>query len=159
MGLVETKIKLSKLSRINGCVPADWRSCNNFHLSSKGRTWVGWNPAVWTCVIHAIFTQHITLSVKNKGGLEGFLTVAYGLNSQSERKELWNNLYALNIQNWPWLVAGDFNTARYTSEKIGGKSLTFLQLSSFNNFIASCFLFDLSSVGNHWSWNNSFGCR
>ena len=53
VGLVETQIKLSKMSRIFGCVPA--------RLSLKGRIWAAWNPAVWSSVVYAISIQQISV--------------------------------------------------------------------------------------------------
>jgi len=67
---------------------------------------------------------------------------------------LWQELLSLNIQSSPRLLAGDFNTARFTDEKVGGKALSFQQLGPINDFITSCSLSDLRSVGSPWSWNN-----
>ena len=39
-------------------------------------------------------------------------------------------------------------------EKIGGRPLSYKQLSTFNDFITNCTLSDLRSVGNCLSWNN-----
>ena len=60
----------------------------------------------------------------------------------------------LNNSNVPWILSGDFNTARFTNEKVRGRNLNSHQLSSFNDFITSCYLMDLRSVGSIWSWNN-----
>ena len=54
----------------------------------------------------------------------------------------------------PRIIAGDFNTARITTETVGGKTLTFQQLRSFDDFISDCSLSDLKSIGSFWSWNN-----
>ena len=42
------------------------------------------------------------------------------------RDSLWGELCGLNSQvtDMPWLVTGDFNTARYSSEKVGGRPLS-----------------------------------
>ena len=81
------------------------------------------NPDIWSCTLIADSIQQITLAIKNKGGLEGFLTIIYGLNSHVERVQLWNKLQTLNVSNYPWLLTGDFNTVRFTNEKIGGRNL------------------------------------
>ena len=99
VALVETKIKLSKIRRVNSCVSPNWPSCNNFHLSSRGRIWISWNPDVWTCDVYAISIQQITLTVQNKGKLEGYLTVVYGLNTPCERLSLWHEIASLNFQS------------------------------------------------------------
>jgi len=63
--------------------------------------------------------QQLSLSIANKGGLEGVLTVVYWLNIQKQREAMWHDLNSLaaTIQDMPWLVTGDFNTARFTSEE------------------------------------------
>ena len=64
------------------------------------------------------------------------------------------------IGNKPWALLGDFNSVRYTDEKVEGKQLSFSQLSSFNSFVDHCSLSDIRSFGNKWSWhNNSFGSK
>jgi len=52
-------------------------------------------------------------------------------------------------------VLGDFNSTRYTDEKVGGNQLSFANLASFNNFIDHCSLLDIRCLGNKWSWHNS----
>ena len=37
LALVETKVKLNKLDGLKCCVPHNWPSNDNFHLSSQGR--------------------------------------------------------------------------------------------------------------------------
>ena len=71
-----------------------------------------------------------------------------------ERQVLWKELQELQINSSPWLLAGDFNTARFSNEKVGGQQLSFSKLRSFNDFISNCALSDLRSVGSTWSWNN-----
>jgi len=65
---------------------------DNFHLSSQGRIWIAWNPDIWICNVYVVSIQHITLQVKNKGGLEGYITIVYGLNTIGERIKLWRTL-------------------------------------------------------------------
>ena len=55
-------------------------------------------------------------------------------------------------------MLGDFNSARYTYEKVGGNQLSFTHLALFHNYIDHCSLSDIRSIGNKWSWhNNSIG--
>ena len=72
VALAEAKVELNEVYRVFNCVPQFWLSCNNFHLSEKGRIWVSRNPQVWFCSVLACSLQQFTLSVKNKEGLEGF---------------------------------------------------------------------------------------
>jgi len=98
-------------------------SCSNFEIADSGKIWIGWDPRVWDCTVITKSVQQITLSVINKGGLQGYLTIIYGENLQRQREALWKELnnVAAHVGDTPWLVFGDFNTARYKSEKVGGK--------------------------------------
>ena len=84
--------------------------------------------------------HQLTIKASNVGGLQLFLIVIYGSNWFSERAQLWSELEYINKSSisGPWVVLGDFNFARYTNEKIGGKSLSFAKLSPFNNHLNSC---------------------
>ena len=55
----------------------------------------------------------------------------------------------------PRIILGDFNTARFLDEKMGGSRLTFSKVESFNQFIDDCSLSDIRSSGNYWSCHNS----
>jgi hypothetical protein len=93
----------------------------------------------------------------NKGGLQLGFTVVYGANFKSQRASLWNELISIAdlFVDIPWAVGGDYNTARYTDEKIGGRYLNISQLRDFNDCIDKCGLSDIRSTGSIWSWNNS----
>ena len=36
---------------------------------------IAWRPKIWTCTVYAVSIQQITLHVKNKGGLERYMTI------------------------------------------------------------------------------------
>ena len=83
--------------------------------------WIAWNPDTWICNVYVVYVQQITLQVKNKGGLKGYITIVYGL--------IWQELEQLHIGNVPWLLPGDFNIARFTNEKVGRRALNSLLIS------------------------------
>ena len=89
--------------------------------------------------------------------LKSYLTVVHGSNSYSTRNQLWNDLGHINRTyiSEAWAVLGDFNIARFTDEKLGGKTLPFAKLASSNDCITKCQLMDLKHVGSKWSWHNS----
>jgi len=86
----------------------------------------------------------------------GFLIIVYGENFLSRRESLWKDLQHISgyVQGHLWLMAGDFNTARYTNEKVGGRTLNIGQLVPFNDCVTHCNLSDMRSKGSSWSWNN-----
>ena len=79
-----------------------------------------------------------------------------GANIQSQRIPMWTDLQGIASAhtNLPWLVMGDFNTVRFTDEKLGGKPITFNKLKEFNDCIDFCSLSDMRCTGNRWSWHN-----
>jgi len=66
---------------------------------------------------------------------------------------LWADLInvATAYNQLPWMLVGDFNVARYSDEKIGGRSISIQQLQDFNDFIDSCALSDIKHIGDKWS--------
>ena len=98
-----------------------------------------------------LFQSHTNnlLYLSNKGELLGFLTIVYGKNVPSRRESPWKDLQHISgyVQGHPWLVAGDFNTARYTNEKVEGRTLNIGQLAPFNDCITHCNLSDMRSKG------------
>ncbi|KAK1258540.1 hypothetical protein QJS04_geneDACA020390 [Acorus gramineus] len=58
------------------------------------------------------------------------------------------------LKDSPWLVGGDFNEVRYSSEKSGGKPVHSRRLRKFNSCIDDSGLQDLKAFGHTLSWNN-----
>ena len=50
------------------------------------------------------------MSLTNKGGLHGFITIVYVENVHARRELFWGDLHqvANQVHGSPWLVAGDF---------------------------------------------------
>lgn len=162
VGLVETKVKESKAFRVIKCFPNHWIAFNNYNHSPRWRIWVGWDPHIWKCNIISSSSQQITAACTNAGGLFIYISIIYGANYQSQRVSLWMELIHLSgiTENSPWAVIGDFNTSRYSTEKVGGRFLNMKQLKDFNDCIDSCKLSDVRSNGGLWTWhNNSLGTR
>ena len=58
------------------------------------------------------------------------LSVVYGSNSASVRKELWRELMRISqVVQGPWLVAGDFNTVKEVYKNMVGETSMFLSLN------------------------------
>ncbi|KAK1258550.1 hypothetical protein QJS04_geneDACA022909 [Acorus gramineus] len=58
------------------------------------------------------------------------------------------------LKDSSWLVGGDFNEVRYSSEKSGGKPVHSRRLRKFNSCIDDSGLQDLKAFGHTLSWNN-----
>lgn len=98
--------------------------------------------------------QMLTVSVLNQQVNKAFYySVVYAKCTKIERRELWKDLYELNI-NEAWLVCGDFNTVVYSWEKAGGNrvdqnsALEFLEFMEINN------LADMGYTGSTFNWFN-----
>ncbi|KAJ8505060.1 hypothetical protein OPV22_005946 [Ensete ventricosum] len=89
-------------------------------------------------------------------GCQFNITGIYASNSMSDRNALWRDLVSIanSYPTVPWVVLGDFNTVRYTNEKVGGRVLSECQLQHFNDCIDTAALTDMKSVGDWFSWNN-----
>ena len=62
----------------------------------------------------------------NNGGLSFVLSVIYGDNTQSSRKELWQDPKQLcaSQRSVPLILLRDFDVCRFADKKNGGKSLS-----------------------------------
>lgn len=106
LALVEPEVRPHKIHRVMGCMPRKWEVLNNYEDSSLGRIWLGWNPRVWNCQVCSKSMQQITIIGSNKGGLQILLTIVYGSNRWSRRKELWTEMQLMHQQHasLPWAV-------------------------------------------------------
>ena len=136
VAFVETKVSLANVQRLTSCVYQNWQVNHNFDIEDMGRIWISWDPRVWRYVVISKSYQQLTLSHSDKGGFLAFLTIVYGENVLCRRESLWKDLQ--HMQGHPWLVAGDFNTARNTNEKVGGRTVNIFQLTPFNDYITHC---------------------
>ncbi|KAK1307758.1 hypothetical protein QJS10_CPA09g00850 [Acorus calamus] len=69
---------------------------------------------------------------------------------------LWDSIKSISstISSSGWIVGGDFNEVRFSSEKVGGQSVHSRRLHKFNSCLLSSGLEDLKSFGNTLSWTN-----
>ncbi|XP_020249670.1 uncharacterized protein LOC109827119 [Asparagus officinalis] len=77
-------------------------------------------------------------------------------NRETTRSSLWTDISDIHKQyhTLPWLLVGDFNVCRFSSEKIGGTHLSVKKLQEFNDCIQICGLSDIKSTGSTWTWHN-----
>ncbi|RVX21695.1 Transposon TX1 uncharacterized 149 kDa protein [Vitis vinifera] len=99
-----------------------------------------------------------SFSISVKFALDGcgplWLTVVYGPNSLSLRKDFWVELLDIFGISFPlWCIGGDFNVIRRSSEKLGGSSLT-SSMKDFDDFIRECELLDPPLRNAPFTWSN-----
>ncbi|KAL0295386.1 UNVERIFIED_CONTAM: Transposon TX1 uncharacterized protein [Sesamum calycinum] len=84
------------------------------------------------------------------------LTVVYGANELSARRELWQGLIdlAITVGNEPWLVGGDFNAVLDMSEVSGASGDIRVAMNEFNDCILQTGLLPLPMQGERFTWHN-----
>ncbi|KAK1308435.1 hypothetical protein QJS10_CPA09g01073 [Acorus calamus] len=72
------------------------------------------------------------------------VSIVYGSNEEHEHQLRWKNLVAFDPgPSTAWLVSGDFNEMRYSTEKQGVQFSTLQWLHKFNAYLENCNLHDL----------------
>ncbi|KAL6328062.1 hypothetical protein AAG906_033333 [Vitis piasezkii] len=99
-----------------------------------------------------------SFSVSVKFPLDGcgplWISVVYGPNSPSLRKDFWVELFDIYGLTYPlWCVGGDFNVIRRSSKKMGSSSLT-PSMRDFDSFIRECELLDPPLRNASFTWSN-----
>lgn len=83
----------------------------------------------------------------------------YGNPITSFRAQSWQLLLRLadihELKVLPLLVGWDFNEIVFDSEKMGGLSKAFNQMSKFSNILDECGLHDIPSKGDLYTWWNN----
>ncbi|KAK1318897.1 hypothetical protein QJS10_CPB04g01155 [Acorus calamus] len=126
-------------------------------LSVEGRICILWNSELVHITVLESSAQHVHCHIQCKKTLRSFYsTTIYASNTYSERLLLWNTITKLSsgLQGSPWIVGGDFNEVRYSSEKVGGRPVHPRRLRKFNSCIEMSSLQDLKALGHTLSWNN-----
>ncbi|KAK4383977.1 hypothetical protein Sango_3103000 [Sesamum angolense] len=121
------------------------------------RIWIAWNDELIEVDILNIGTQFVHCRVLVHELHESiFITVVYGANDVSTRRELWQELIELagTIGNVPWLVGGDFNAVLDMSEVSGASRDIRVAMNEFNDCILQTGLLSLPMQGERFTWHN-----
>ena len=91
---------------------------------------------------------------------EFFFTCVYAHNTETERRELWNDLKAHQdspiIRRKAWIITGDFNEILDAEEhSMYGMRNTLSQgMRDFHDTMHHCNLLDLAAHGPQYTWTN-----
>ncbi|KAF8023614.1 hypothetical protein BT93_F0963 [Corymbia citriodora subsp. variegata] len=122
IGLLETKVPLARFPTISSSLLPGWMWVSNYEASPRGRIWVGWNPLL-VCFTTLTSTDQIIHGDAKflSSGTTLSLTVVYGEHTFSARRPLWRDLIRMSslLKEKPWMVAGDFNAIRDSSDYMG----------------------------------------
>ena len=134
-----------------------WRLFHNYEHALLGRIWICGNPEkVSIDIIHSMdqaMLCHITLLDSN---VSFWFSAVYASNNYMDRRVLWRHLLwcePLVGQN-PWVIMGDFNTTRFSSERSGGNMLNDTAMNEFHECLFSLELADVPFLGPLFTWMN-----
>ncbi|KAL0311244.1 UNVERIFIED_CONTAM: hypothetical protein Sangu_2419100 [Sesamum angustifolium] len=137
IALLETRVLQSNVTRIQSGVLSRWRWFVDY-AGPGNRIWIAWNDELIDVDILNVGTQFVHCRVLVHELHESiFITVVYGANDVSTRRELWQELIDLagTIGNVPWLVGGDFNAVLDMSEVSGASGDIRVAMNEFNDYI------------------------
>ncbi|KAL0298155.1 UNVERIFIED_CONTAM: hypothetical protein Scaly_3072000 [Sesamum calycinum] len=155
IALLETRVMPSNVCRVQTGLLPRWRWFVDY--SGPGnRIWIAWNDDFIDVDILNIGTQFVHCRVHMHEIHEHILiTVVYGANEVSARRELWQGLTELAVAaDLPWLVGGDFNAVLDMSEVSGASGDIRVAMHDFNDCIIQTGLISLPMQGERFSWHN-----
>ncbi|KAK4381631.1 hypothetical protein Sango_2949100 [Sesamum angolense] len=126
IALLETRVLQNNVTRIQSGLLSRWRWFVDYG-GPGNRIWIAWNDELIDVDILNVDSQFVHCRVHIYELHETILiTVVYGANDVSARRELWQGLIDLSVTigNELWLVGGDFNAVLDLSE-VSGASGTY----------------------------------
>ncbi|KAL0288341.1 UNVERIFIED_CONTAM: hypothetical protein Sradi_7099200 [Sesamum radiatum] len=120
------------------------------------RIWIAWNDDFIDVDILDIWYSIRSLSGSIHDIHEPILiTVVYGANDISTRRELWQGLTDLAVSvDLPWLVGEDFDAVLDISEVSGASGDIRVAMNEFNDCILQTGLISIPMQGERFSWHN-----
>ncbi|XP_048134251.1 uncharacterized protein LOC115752843 [Rhodamnia argentea] len=160
IGIVETKVKMSRFENLSAGLMSGWLWISNYDYSPRGRIWLGWDPWMVAMEVQAKSAQaihsYVRLLASNKAC---YVSVIYGDHTFVSRRTLWADpvqssvLFAAS----PWLVAGDFNAIRDDTDRLGSSNAWIPAFDEFATCLTQRGLEDLRYIGHRFTWSTSSG--
>ncbi|KAL0310277.1 UNVERIFIED_CONTAM: hypothetical protein Scaly_2944000 [Sesamum calycinum] len=150
-GVLQTNV-----TRIQSSLLSRWRWFVDY-TGPGNRIWIAWNDELIHVDILNVDSQFVHCRVHVHEVHETILlTVVYGANDVSARRELWQGLidWAVTVGNEPWLVGGDFNAVLDLSEVSGASGDIRVAMNEFNDCIIQTGLLPLPMQGERFTWHN-----
>ncbi|KAF9617547.1 hypothetical protein IFM89_037359 [Coptis chinensis] len=111
-----------------------------------GNLWVFWREGLAISLV-SLSHQQITVCVNSF-----LMSFVHASSSYGLRRELWQDLSQLRMNNEAWAVIGDFNIVSAVVERKGGCRPCLTAMNEFNFFIHSNALIDSTTLGYKFSW-------
>ncbi|XP_062118889.1 uncharacterized protein LOC133832581 [Humulus lupulus] len=151
--LLENKLKKERIYDMMIKLFCGW----DYYSSSilEGRILVLWQKSFTK--VQVLMEQHqlVHYSVKIIGiQMEFLVTFVYGLNTLDERLEIWRGLSCIHVINKPWLIVGDFNAVFNFDDRVGGRTISAVEILDSNAWLAHSQLVSLKRIGSNFTWSN-----
>ena len=160
VGIMETRVRTGHSPQIIDSIMPSWQSLSNYSHHPNGRLWLIWDPTILNVHPRLITDQliHVDVEIIQKQ-LSFAVSFTYGLNCYIQRRQLWNSLCSLsaNLRDSPWLLLGDFNVVRYSSEKLDGDQSWPNYMTELNECCTTASLEDLRFLGQLYTWSKGSG--
>ncbi|XP_062093651.1 uncharacterized protein LOC133799668 [Humulus lupulus] len=151
--LLETKLRGDKVGKMMSSFFIGWNYYSG--SASEGRILLIWQHHVVSVDVLKESDQYVHVCVKEVKSNKLFcVTFVYGRNSIEGRLPLWVDLAELSFPAIPWLVAGDFNVVFEGTDRVGGRTITALEMEDAQKWRALGLVDELRSKGSHYTWTN-----
>ncbi|XP_022040603.1 uncharacterized protein LOC110943155 [Helianthus annuus] len=155
--ILESHVEVSKLSKVCNRVFRQWEWTSNGGVCNRGtRIIIGWNNDLVDLMVLAQTDQVVHVKLKSIAlDTRVFVSFVYAKNTYQERRELWRDLmmHKLVVNNQPWIVLGDFNSALYLDDVLHGSSNPTIGMRDFFECVQQMELLDIPGHGLHFTWN------
>ncbi|GKV39884.1 hypothetical protein SLEP1_g47585 [Rubroshorea leprosula] len=91
------------------------------------------------------------------GDVKFLCTIVYAFNTFDGRVALWDQVRALDVENVPWIISGDFNTTLNYGERVKPSGVVWGDTSKLKDFVNRMEVFDLQFSGAFFTWSNKQG--
>ena len=153
--VMETRVGGERAREITDKLPFD----GAIHTDTIGYSsglWVLWNADKVEVSSLANIEQEIHIVDKVRSLNSSWLfSAVYASPRSTERQILWNNLMRVaEIQNMPWVIAGDFNEPLVEEDKFGGRAVSVSRSLLFKKCLDKCNMIDIGFSGPRYTWSN-----
>ncbi|XP_062085877.1 uncharacterized protein LOC133791983 [Humulus lupulus] len=151
--LLETKLQGDKIKKMMQSFFSGWEFSSG--SASEGRLLLIWQPNLVSVDVLKETDQLLHVFVRSLKANKSFcVTFVYGRNYIEERVALWKDLSNLSFPVAAWLIAGDFNAAFESEDRVGGRAISSLELADAQNWRALGLVDELRARGSHFTWTN-----
>lgn len=147
VGLVETRVRPGNLATVSKILPRRLGCVRELLILLPGKNmgYLESNHLGPSCSAQCITTECVNIG-------EGYNLSCVWIKLPNREATVMGGPEAEQLRNR--VVIGDFNTVRFTNDKVGGRALPGSRQEEFHQCIDRVGLTDICAVGKTWSWNN-----